>query len=271
MHLNKIVIVSLASAAVLHAGFFSNDKAYYDKHPKEAEEKAKLCEKALVVALQKGDMQLAEKYDKDEECKDARASYKEYLTKKRKAQREAREKQRAQEKAKKEAVFKEVYAKQLAIFKKADYETFMKLGKEDNCAHYFGELFSDDLSPKDAKCKAWREIEPKKKQEKIGLLLKQYPQEKIFEYKEKMCKQYGPSCDLAIKAADQETKNRVADYLAHKDKLKHDFNECYYALDKLAKAGKFNEKIKLQQSYKCNMPAQAALKLNIYGYFNPMK
>jgi hypothetical protein len=63
----------------------------------------------------------------------------------------------------------------------------------------------------------------------------------------------------------------INDYLAHKDKLKKDFNSCFYKIDALNKKGKYQEAIKLKKSFKCYMPAQAAVKLNVYGYFKPIK
>jgi hypothetical protein len=273
----KFTVSALAlSATVLQAGFFSSshDKAYYLSHPNEAKSKVELCNKAIEVALSKGDMKLAEKYDKDTECKLAKKAYIEYRNTARKAKREAEEKKEAEEKAKKEAAFKAEYNKQLQILKPMDYAAFMKSGAQECINYYPSGIFGSNLSLKDAKCKAWKELEPTKKSEQIESLLKAYPHEKLFEYRDKVCKgnPYGnPTCDMARAAVEKEIENQTKAYLSDKAKLKKDFNSCYKQLNALRIKGKYNIATKLQNSYKCLMPAKAAMKLNIFGYFQPMK
>ena len=273
MKFKKISLILLFGISFSFAGFFSHDKAYYDEHPNDAKEKNSLCEKAIETALKNGDMKLAEKYSKDEECKAAHDAYTEKQEKIRKAKEEAREKKEKEERAKKEAAFKTEYDKQYQIFKEADYKKYIELGAKD-CRLYIRSGLGGELSAKDAKCQAWNKLKPQKEKEEIARLLKEYPHEKIFEYKKKILAQrnYGdPYTDLVVRAADQETKNQIDFYLAHKDKLKHDFNDCYYKFEALNKKAKYNEAAALKESYKCNMSARAALKLGINGYFKPMK
>jgi len=259
---------------LLQAGFFSHDKAYYDAHPKEAEAKYKLCNKAIEVALGKGDMALAEKYDKDKECREAKKAYVEHRSALRKAVREAEEKKVKQEKAKKVAAFKAEYEKQLQTFKRSEYDTFMAMGSQ-GCAHYYPiGIAGANQTSKDAKCKAWKELEPIKNAEQIDRLLNAYPGEKLFAYRDKVCQgnPYGdPKCDIARMAVEKEFKRQTQAYLADKAKLKHDFNACFKQIKALQIKGKYNQASQLQKSYRCMMPAKAAIKLNIYGYFQPMK
>ena len=69
-------------------------------------------------------MALAEKYDKDPECKAARISYKEHRSKIRKAKYEAERKKREKERAKIENTFKCKTAKEAAMQK---FHTFSLL------------------------------------------------------------------------------------------------------------------------------------------------
>jgi hypothetical protein len=270
----KYGITSLAlSMTLMQAGFFSSphDKSYYLKHPDEAKSKVKLCNKAIEVALGKGDMALAEKYDKDTECKAAKKAYFEYRIAERKVKREAQEKREAKERAEKEAKFKAEYLKQLQEFKKMDYKAFISAGFKE-CNSYWS--LGSDLSLKHTKCKAWKELKPTKEKEEIEALFRKYPHEKIFEYRDKVCKgnPYGdPTCDMARKAVEKETENQTKIYLSDRAKLKKDFNNCYKEFNALNSKGKYNQALALKKSYRCLMPAKAAMKLNIYGYFNPMK
>ncbi len=44
----KSILFGLSIMAIsANAGFFDHDKAYYDKHPEEAQSKFKLCDKAV--------------------------------------------------------------------------------------------------------------------------------------------------------------------------------------------------------------------------------
>ena len=272
---SKIIFTLLTiGVTFLQAGFFSHDKAYYDAHPEEAESKFKLCNKAIDIALGKGDMKLAERYDKDEECRAAKKAYIEHRNAVEKAKREAERKKAEQIRVQQEAAFKAEYEKQLQIFKQADFKTFMAMGAKE-CAYYYpvgpGGI---NFSTKDTKCKAWKELEPTKKAEQIDMLLKTYPHAKLLVYRDKVCQgsSYGnPKCDMARLAVKKETENQIQAYLADKDKLKHDFNTCFQKIQALRLKGKYNQAIKVQKSYQCTMPAKAALKLKIYGYSNPMK
>jgi len=111
-----------------------------------------------------------------------------------------------------------------------------------------------------------RALEEKKRKEQEA---------KLLEYKNKVCKNtmYGDvKCDFARDVVFKKREEKeVGNYFAHKDLLKKDFNECYHKIDSLNKKNKYKESQKVQKSYKCYMAKKGALKLNIYGYFQPMK
>jgi hypothetical protein len=93
-------------------------------------------------------------------------------------------------------------------------------------------------------------------------------------YRDKVCKNASydnMECDFARKVFEKQKEMIIDDYLAHKDKLKKDFNSCFYKIDALNNKSKFEEANKIRNSFKCYMPAQAAEKLNVYGYFAPIK
>ena len=98
---------------------------------------------------------------------------------------------------------------------------------------------------------------------------------KLLEYKNKVCKNtmYGDvKCDFARDVVFKKREEKeVGNYFANKDLLKKDFNECYHKIDSLDKKNKYKESQKVQKSYKCYMAKKGALKLNIYGCFQPMK
>lgn len=255
------------SVALLQAGFFDHDKEYYDKHPQEAKEKNELCEKAVVTALKNGDMKLAEKYSKDEECTASRKSYSEYRAKIRKAKYEAEKKKRKEELAKKKAAFESEYKKYYDSYKKADFEAYNKDRQE--CIRHM--VWTSSYRLEDAKCKAWKDLKKEKEQARIDTIIKENPEDKLIEYQKSSCNKYGYKCDLANRALYKEKEERAKYYLAHKDILKRDFNDCYNKIDSLNKKSKYKESQKVKNSYKCMTAAKAAQKLKIYGYYKPMK
>lgn len=284
MKLKLIALNFLIGSSLLQAGFFTNDKEHYDKHPKEAKSKVEMCNKAIEVALGKGDMKLAEKYDKDEECVNARKSYDEYMAKKREAEREAQKRKeaeerakKAQEKAKKEAMYKAEYQKQLEIFKKYDYETFMKVGDKE-CSHYTGKLFSDNLTPKDAQCKAWDSLKKEKLKKYIDKIIAQYPGDKLVEYVKISCKNQGTpkynyeKCQIAERALNKAVEKQKKYYLEHIDLLKKDFNDCHKKFAPLFLDNKFMKANKIENSFKCKSVKDAAMdKFNVYNLLHPLK
>ena len=240
MKLKQSLTIVFLSAGLLQAGFFDHDKEYYDKHPKEAKSKVDLCDKAVVTALKEGDMKLAEKYDKDDECLAAKKSLDEY-----------KEKKRKEELLKKKAAFEKAYKEYLSKFEPMNYSSFMNAKKEAcNNAGFF-----DD----NAKCKAWEDLKKEKIKAEIDRIIKENPKDKLFEYKKNVCKDYfSDKCHLADKAVDKATEERIKFYLAHKDLLKKDYNECYHKIYDLDMKSKYEEKSKVSFSYKCTTAGRAA-------------
>ena len=269
----KITILFLLTATLLNAGWFSHDKEYYLSHPDDAKAKLESCKQEFIEAIKEKDEDKIKDIQADSECRDAESAYKQHKRELYRAKRELEKQQRAKEMAKKKKAFEKEYQAKLELFKQSDFKSFMALKKE--CQYFSGtNLFGEDYSPKAAKCKAWKELQKDKEQKELTTLLSQYPDEKLLDYKNQVCKNaiYGDmTCNFARKAYEERTKQMVDYYVSHKDKLKQDFNECQYKVGKLHKSSKYQEAQKARDSYKCFMAAQAALKFNIYGYFKPMK
>ncbi len=256
-----------------NAGLFDHDRAYYASHLDDADEKIKDCKKAMAIARIDKDKEKFMEIMKDEECKAAHNAVKDHKRQIWEEKRKAREKKRAEEKAKKKILFDAEYQKQLSIFKQADYDKFMSLGKKD-CEYYSGPLFGDGISLKDAKCKAWKSLQKDKTDEAINHLLAQYPKEKILKYKNEVCEKgtFGnPLCTLASKAYEKEKLVAVGKYDEDKALLKKDFNECHEKYMKLWTKTKYDDAMKLKNSYTCTMAAEAAQRYHVYGITQTMK
>jgi len=271
MKLHTILLSITALAMVAHAGLFSHDKAYYDADPKKAEEKFKECDKALAHAMIDKNLEKSQEIRNDAECKAAHQAYKEHKKIIRQNKYRARNEKKALEKKEQEKSFKVEYDNQITQLKSLNYDKFMSLQKEV-CLTV--PMFGNGLSLKDAKCKAWKDLKQSKENEAVNSLLTTYPHAKILEYKNQVCKNVlfdDPKCQEAKLAFEKEKKNVIESYLLNKDLLKKDFNTCYNKIITLNKSSKYKESQEVLQSYKCYLASQAATKLNIYGYYNPMK
>jgi hypothetical protein len=256
-----------------NAGLFDHDKAYYDSHLDNADEKVKDCKKAMAIARIYKDKEKFMEVMKDEECKAALDAVKAHKRQIWEEKRKAREKKEAEEKAKKKVLYSAEYKKQLDIFTETDYDRFMSLGTQD-CKYYSGSFLGNNLSLKDAKCKAWKSLQKDKTDEAINHLLSQYPKEKILKYKNETCEKaaYGnPLCDLARKAYEQEKLVAIGRYDSDKELLKKDFNECHEKYMKLWTKTKYDDAMKLKKSYTCTMAIEAAQHYGVYGITQSMK
>lgn len=265
MKLKQSLTIVFLSAGLLHAGFFDHDKEYYDKHPKEAKSKVDLCEKAVTAALQNGDMKLAEKYNKDDECVAAAKSYEEYQEKLRRAKYEAQEKKRKEKIAKKKAIFDAEYKNDYDIYKKADFETFYK--DYDKCIRRYIEkgdsIVLNDKSEisKDAQCQAWKDLKNEKDKAQLDYVLKTYQKEALIKYKDKKCgfrSRDFKNCEIARKAYKIMVEKQKKYYAEHKGLLEKDFNECHNKYMKLFTSNKFNKADELGDTYKCKMASEVA-------------
>lgn len=258
-----LTLLCLGLAINANAGFFSdNDKAYYLKHIDEAKEKIKECKLDLKAAIVAHDGDKFKELEKDEECKNAN-----------KAIREHEEMERAKQEAKDKKEYDKLYKQALEEFKKMSYDEFVKL--EGKLSFSFG--LGSKYNPKDARYDAYNAIKQEKLKEKINSLIKQYPNSKLLDYKNKICEDamYGSpeykKCKLVNKAFEEHTNSVVKEYSSSKDKLKEDFNTCHYKIAKLRKSSKYEEAQKLRKSYICYMALKAAHQQKIYGYSEPMK
>jgi len=270
MKIKTILTAAVLTVISANAGFFDHDKAYYDKHPEEAQSKFKLCEKGIVTALKSGDMALAEKYDKDPECKAALISYKEHRAKIRKAEYEAERKEMEAKRAKKQAAFDQAYKAHLAKLQPMGFNTFMD-AKKEACGNTT--VFGDNLSIRNAKCKAWNELKKEKERAAIDDTIKQHPGDQLIAYEKKSCTNYSnPNCRIAQIALDKAVNEQKQRYLSDIASLKKDFNECQKKFAPLYLNNKFNEASKIENTFKCKTVKEAAMqKFNTYSLLHPIK
>jgi len=261
----KTILFGLSILSIFaNAGFFDHDKAYYDKHPEEAEAKFKLCDKAITVALGKGDMKLAEKYDKDSECKAAHKSYIEHRRAVQKAKYQEEQKKRAEEKAKADAQYKIDYKKELELQTKMPYTQFDKI--KNSCGLAIGRI--------SAKCKVYQELRVKRKNQAMTELISKHQGDELIEYRKKTCKEKGfqsPECDIAMGATAKDEKDTIAKLSADKGALKKVFNECSVKSTAFQKKMKWNDANALTQSFKCRTAMAAARNFGVYGLSQLMK
>ncbi len=266
MKIKETLTIAFLSASLLQAGFFDHDKEYYDKHPKEAKAKIDLCDKAIVTALKEGDMKLAEKYNKDEECIAAKKSYEELQEKQRKAKFEAEKKKRKEKLAKKKALFDAEYKKYYDSYKKADFDTFYK---DEKCARVYIDtgdmlvLVDDSKIPTEAKCKAWKDLKKEKDKAQLDYVLKTYKKADLIKYMDDKCRIAGGDirkCNIAREAFKIEVEKQKKYYAEHKGLLKKDFQECHDKLWKFREDGNIKEAQKVSNTYKCKMASEVANK-----------
>ncbi len=266
MKLKQILTIAFLSASLLQAGFFDHDKEYYDKHLKEAKSKADLCDKAVVTALKEGNMKLAEKYNKDDECVAAKKSLDEYKEKQRKAKYEAEKKKRKEKLAKKKALFDAEYKKYYDSYKKADFDTFYK---DERCARVYIDtgdmlvLLDDSKIPLEAKCKAWKDLKKEKDKAQLEYVIKNYQKEDLIKYMDDKCRIAGGDirkCNIAREAFKKEVEKQKRFYAEHKGLLEKDFKECHDKLWKFREDGNIKEAQKVSNTYKCKMASEVANK-----------
>jgi hypothetical protein len=289
MKIKTLLLSITLVASIANAGFFSHDKAYYDKHIDEAKAKLKECDKAMQHALIDENIEKIKEIDQDQECKDAKASVKEYRKAKRKieaykrkqewekeqkereakrkAAREAQAKKEAEELKKKQAAFDAEYQTQLATLQGASFDVIYKAKRE--CRFGVG----DALSKKAARCKVVAKLEKEKEAQALDEMIKSVQKEKFLDFKEKTCQKdfTSGSCYLANKVFESMVKKQVDTYVKNKDLLKEDFNECQKNFTNYQRHSKFKEAQALKKTFKCYTAAKAAEKFNVFGFFTPMK
>ena len=256
-----------------NAGLFDHDKSYYASHMDDADEKIKDCKKAMAIARIDKDKEKFMEIMKDEECKAAFDAVKAHKRQIWEEKRKAREKKEAEEKVKKKVLFDAEYKKQLDVFKAADYDRFMSLGKQD-CEYYYGSSFGSNLSLKDAKCKAWKELQKDKIATAIDKLFSQYRGDELISYRKEVCKKEGyqsESCTLATEATAKDERETIQRLSVDKEALKKIFNACSNRVKMYRKKMKWNDANTLTSSFNCRTAMAAARKYGIFGLSQPMK
>ena len=272
----KLKILLIATIIAANAGLFTHDLKYYETHLDDAKEKFQECKKAFQHALIDKDKDKIKEIEQDSECIDSEKAIKQARRREQEAKRALEEKKRKEQEAKQKVVFEQKKKEYIEKYKTMDYINFLKDGKQE-CSFFsqkkiFGGM---DYSQKASKCVAWKELQKEKEKKAVEETDAKYPGAKLLEYKNKVCKNamFGDAkCDFIRDVVFKKREESVIkNYLANKQQLKKDFNECYHEINALYKKSKYKEVQKIKNSYKCYMAAKAALKLNIYGYFKPMK
>ncbi len=260
----------LLSTMVANAGFFTHDLQYYETHLDDAKEKMDECFKSLQHALIDKDEDKIKELEQDSECDHADRALKEAKSREEEARREIEEKQRKERQAKNKALFLQKKQEYILKYKDMPYLEFLKDAEKCQYYRHYGNIFT----PKDSQCVAWKEMKKEKETIALDKLDATYPDKKLLDYKNKVCKrvQYGNiACNFAVLAFQHREESVIKNYLENRDLLKKDFNDCYAKITAFNKQRKFQEAQNVSNTYKCYMTYKAAQKLNIYGFFRPMK
>jgi len=257
----KIILSGLFVFCTLApAGFFDNDKPYYDKHPKEAEAKFKECDKAIAHAMIDQDKEKYNEILNDVECKAAKQSYKEHKQKIRQVKYEAEKKRRAEEKAKKDAQYKIDYEEQIELQKKIPYEDFVKINK--SCGLSFGRPT--------AECKVHGELKHMRKEQSVKELMTKYQGDALRAYKKKACDKegtFGPNCDVSLEAVKRDYEGTVAMLTSDKEAFKKVYNECAKIIMPLRKKMKWEKINETIITFKCSTALEASRRTYDAGAF----
>jgi hypothetical protein len=238
--------------AVLVTGCSKHDQAYYADNLDKAEEKIAECKADMMQAINDLDKDAAREVATDMECEYAQRAVAEYNRKKHEeARRLAAEK------------FAKEYQEQQAILEKMEFREFLQYGKQ--CAQY--------TSFNQPNCKAYSDLKKEKMQKEKRHLVEQYPNEKLEEYKERVCKgiDYDETyCNLARTAVNDVKEDKIVFYQQNREALVADFNECQSIYQDLVDK-KMKKEAKLAvDSYKCQLALAGARKLKVYSFSKPL-
>lgn len=263
-------IIFLGLSATLFAGFFDHDLSYYQSHPEEAKAKIESCQKEIAHAMIDKNKEKIISIQSDKECLASGQAYKEHERKIRQAAYEKEKKIIAEEKAKNDAIFNEAHKTYSLEFKSLKYDQFMEHRKD--CTRYVSEK---DYPKKAAKCKVFKELKNEKENEAVEEILSNYSQDKLFSYRDQVCKNtpYGDSkCEVARKAVNKAVKKQKDIYISDKILLKENFNECHKKYAKLYLNSKFMEAESIQKTYKCYTAKEAAMQVyKVFSLIHPIK
>ncbi|MBK2297379.1 hypothetical protein [Francisella philomiragia] len=238
------------------AGCSSHDEEYYKNHIDEAKTKYKECNEALNSAFMSGDKDKYEKTLKNPECIAADKAVKDYEQKLAEARKQEAEKR-----------YKEEYSKSSASFEKMSYKDLFNY--EKNCKYGY-------FSVETTECKAYFAVLNQKEKEEIVNINNKYSGEALVKFKEESCKGSNVNttndayCYISNKALNGQEKEKVSYYIAHKDELKKDFNECQKEYVTLKKQKGYSEAYKYLSTFKCDTAGKAAREYGVYNFDRPV-
>ncbi|QUE32426.1 hypothetical protein [Francisella philomiragia] len=245
-------------AFLMLAGCSSHDEEYYKNHIDEAKTKYKECNEALNSAFMSSDKNKYEKTLKNPECIAADKAVKDYEQKLAEARKQEAEKK-----------YKEEYSKSSVLFEKMSYKDFFNYKK--NCSLYGGYM-----STGTTECKAYFDLQSQKESEEIANINNKYSGEALIKFKEESCKGSNVNtmndayCYISNKALEGQMKEKVSYYIAHKDELKKDFNECQKEYVTLKKQKGYSEAYKYLSTFKCDTAGKAAREYGVYNFDRPV-
>jgi len=261
MHLKKIIVIG---ALLSISACSERNQAYYEANIDEAELKVKDCEAAMKAAFLAQDEEQLESVTKDPECKFAIKVFGEHKKNLANIKREIEAKELEKEKEQQEKIFKQQYTEQLVALKKLPYSEYVSLSKE--CRPQF-------MSKGTAKCSAYKELKQERETTEITALKEKYIDGKLEAHRDKSCAgiQYDQVvCQLSRVAAQQQKKEKIDYYIANRDQLKIQFNLCHKKYNSLVKLRKYNEARASVTTYQCSIVGNAAAKLKVHSFKNPI-
>lgn len=244
-------------AFLMLAGCSGHDEEYYKNHIDEAQTKAKKCNEVLNSAFMSGDEDKYKKTLKNPECIAANNAVKAYEQKLVEARKQEAEKR-----------YKQEYSKSSALFEKMSYKDFFNYQK--NCKQGYFRIQTTE-------CKAYFDLQNQKESEEILKLNNKYSGEEMVKFREESCKGNNVNtvndayCYISNKALEGQKKEKINYYIAHKDELKKDFNECQKEFVTLKKQKGYGYAYNYcLSSFKCDTVGKAAHEYGVYNFDRPV-
>lgn len=244
---------------VFLSGCGEHDKAYYEANIGRAETKVKECDEAIKKALKENQIETVRALSEDSECRAADSVYHQHKQKIREKEYEIQRQER-EEKDKAEAEkFAADYNEQLAVVKVMPYKDFLS---------GIGECRLERITT--AKCKAFFDSKTERDKAEVESLKETYINGELERFNKKVCRGLAydeMNCQLSQTAIREQQKEKVEYYLANREVLKNDFNQCRSNYTELSKTMKSSEaSTKAYQTYTCLMVKRAASRLKIYNF-----
>ena len=249
--------MTLTCLFVLVTGCGQKDRTYYEANLDEAKIKAEECEAFLKTAFKESNDQKLKEYAEDNECNFATSVHESQVRKL------ANLKLEMEQKAKQEAYEKE-YNTQFAQQKIMSYDEFLAV---------LNDCYANLETISSPRCRANNKLRQEHEAREVSNLIDKYSGTELEAFHEESCSSMSfakPRCKVSKEAIRQQKKNQIEHYLANRDLLKAHFNECRDNRSTLLKKQKMLEKVRLEQSFKCDTAKQAAAKLNVTSFKNPM-